>query len=315
MNGISLKDLRWFSTFNDEYLESESLSIWQAVLFMLPYFDDDASVSYFNDLQRMESEVYEDLIIRLDKKGQPLLKDDTSPNYEHSYTEWDDMGNLLLSEEQIDEILPELNRSRMLVIERIEEADKIYQELKSEIKKSRDKRPTKIELIEDTLRDDIERVLIKRTSLDAVFPDIQPCKKEKPVYWHNIKLLIFYQLDLATKSKFSYMEFKAGNKILCRVERENSPFQGEKYSKPKKLFEILDDFRKPLNMRTHDFQGKNYRFEISKLKKLLKELTGLKDEPFYKKDGKFEPYRPKFKVEFREVQSRVDSPGDDSDDD
>jgi hypothetical protein len=228
MNGISLKELRWFSTFNDEFCESESVSIWQAVLYLLPYFDDDASVNYFENIQRMEVKVCEDLIEELDEERESPRRDDKSPNYENSYTEWDAIGNRLLTEEQINAFLPELNRSRMLVLEHIEEADNIYQQLKIEIRKSRKRRPTKIELIADTLRDDFERVLIKRTSLDAVFPDIQPCKKEKPVYWQNITILIYYQLDLTIKSTFSYMEFKARNKILHKVERANSPFQGKK---------------------------------------------------------------------------------------
>ena len=165
MNGISLKDLRWFSTFNDEFLESESLSIWQAVLFMLPYFNDDASVNYFENIQRMEVKVCEDLIEELDKERESPLRNDKLPNYENSYTEWDAIGNRLLTEEQVNAFLPELNRSRRRVLKHIEDADTIYQRLKLEIRNSRKKEPTKIELVEDKLRDDFERVLIKRTSL------------------------------------------------------------------------------------------------------------------------------------------------------
>ena len=170
MNGISLKELRWFSTFNDEFCESESVSIWQAVLFILPYFDDDASVNYFEDIQRMEVKICEDLIEELDEERGLPRRDDKSPNYENSYTEWDAIGNRLLTEEQINAFLLKLNRSRMRVLKHIEDADTIYQLLKLEIRYSRKKEPTKIELVQDTLRKDFERVLIKRASLDAVFP-------------------------------------------------------------------------------------------------------------------------------------------------
>ncbi|MEP7706445.1 hypothetical protein [Paraglaciecola sp. 25GB23A] len=303
MNGISLKELRWFSTFNDEFCESESVSIWQAVLFILPYFDDDASVSYFENIQRMEVKVCEDLIDELDEERESPRRDDKSPNYTHSYTEWDAIGNTLLTEEQIDAFLPELNRSRMLVIEQIQEADNIYQQLKLEIRKYRGNRPTKIQLIADALRDDFERVLIQRTSLYAVFPDLQPSKKEKKVHWNNITVLIFYRLDLETESKFSYMEFKVAQRVLCKIERENSPFQGRKLTQPNKLFGILEDFYRPQEKRKHDFTSPSYRKALTGLRTLLNEITGLSGDPFYLKQGKFEPYTPRFKVEFREHQS------------
>jgi hypothetical protein len=70
MNGISLKELRWFSAINDEFCESEAVSIWQAVLYLLPYFDDDASVTYIENIQRLEAEVYEYMDKKLDKQGE-----------------------------------------------------------------------------------------------------------------------------------------------------------------------------------------------------------------------------------------------------
>jgi hypothetical protein len=316
MNGISLKDLRWFSTFNDEFLVSESVSIWQAVLFMLPYFDDDASVSYFDDIQRMEVEVYEDLIEKLDKEGQLLLRDDASLNYTHSYTELDDMGNLLLTEEQIDEILPELNRSRMLVIGQIEEADNIYQQLKIEIRKSRDKRPTKIELIEDTLRNDFERVLIKRTSLEAVFPrDIEfnkdDTKSEKGefVAWNKITIEIDYRgkksdtKDCTSDKSAPHIVFKTGRRILCQGTPKELSFQGKKRTKPTKSFEILKDFSNPHYERKYSYKIETYRKSIADLRKVLKGLLGIADRkdkaanPFYEKYVN-KPYEPKFTVKF-----------------
>jgi hypothetical protein len=306
MNGISLKELRWFSAINDEFCESEAVSIWQAVLYLLPYFDDDASVTYIENIQRLEAEVYEYMDKKLDKQGELPLRDDNLSNYTPSYTEWDGMGNRLITEEKINAFLPELNRSRMLVLEHIEDADTIYQRLKLEIRNSRKNEHTKIELVEDTLRDDLERVLIKRTSLDAIFPDRLSCKKDKPVYWHDIKILIFYRLDLEPESKFSYMEFKVGQKILFKVERENSPFQGRKLTQPNKSFGIFEDFHKPLDKRKHDFLDKNYRKAITDLRKLLKKLTGISGDPFYRKPAKSEPYLPRFTVEFREVQSLDD---------
>jgi hypothetical protein len=321
MNGISLKDLRWFSTFNDEFLVSESVSIWQAVLFMLPYFDDDASVSYFDDIQRMEVEVYEDLIEKLDKEGQLLLRDDASLNYTHSYTELDDMGNLLLTEEQIDEILPELNRSRMLVIGQIEEADNIYQQLKIEIRKSRDKRPTKIELIEDTLRNDFERVLIKRTSLEAVFPrDIEfnkdDTKSEKGefVAWNKITIEIDYRgkksdtKDCTSDKSAPHIVFKTGRRILCQGTPKELSFQGKKRTKPTKSFEILKDFSNPHYERKYSYKIKTYRKSIADLRKVLKGLLGIADRkdkaanPFYQKYN-IKPYEPKFTVKFLEEES------------
>lgn len=301
MNGISLKELRWFSTFNDEFLESESVSIWQAVLFILAYFDDDASVNYFEDIQRMEISVCEDLIERLNNKGQPLLKNDASPNYERSYSEWDAIANRLLTEEQINEFLPELNRSRLLVIEQIEEADNIYQQLKLEIRKSRGNRPTKILLCEDTLRDDFERVLIERTSLFAVFPDLLPCKKEKPVYWHNITINIDYREKKSiTKGDTSgeltpYIVFKAGQKILCQGTPKELSFQGQKKTKPNRSFEILEGFGVHLHKRTHKHHPDGYSKAITILRKLLIEVTEIDEDPFYIKQEN-NPYEPKFTV-------------------
>ncbi|MFT6908760.1 MAG: hypothetical protein ACJAS1_005464 [Oleiphilaceae bacterium] len=312
MNGISLKELRWFSTFNDEFLESESLSIWQAVLFMLPYFDDEASVSFFNDLQRMESEVYEDLIIRLNKKGQPLFKNDTSPNYAHSYTEWDDMGNLLLSEEQIDEILPELNHGRMLVTKRNKEAHIIYKELILEIMKSRDNRIANIHLVEDKLRDDFERVLIARESLSFIRPAKQISKKEKALTWNNIVITISY-LDECSGRNFGsseddgrYLVFKARQRILCEgtpVELRckgtliDSPFKDQKENKSNRLFLVLRNFgetslQQELNKRIF----KIYRKDITELRKFLKSITGIPTDPFETKLFG-QSYQPHFTVE------------------
>jgi hypothetical protein len=288
MNGISLKELRWFSTNNDEFCESEAVSIWQAVLFILPHVNDDDSVSYFEDIQRMEVEVYEDLIKKLDKEGQPLLRDDTSPNYAHSYTEWDGRGNLLLSEEQIDEILPELNRSRMLVIEHIEEADKIYQVLKSEIRKSRDKRPTKIELIEDTLRDDLERVLIKRGSLFAVFKDLI---NQKIMTWRDIIIVIDYK-----NSHKPIIQFKSGQEVLNEGTFEKFGFKGVNRSDPNRTFQILESMHESNRAEYLKLKhGESFRKEMTDLRNLLKKYTGLSGNPFEPKQID-KDYEPKFRV-------------------
>lgn len=301
MSGFSLKDLRWFTTFNDEFCESESVSIWQAVLFILPYFDDEASVNYFENIQRMEVKVCEDLIEELDKEIESPRRDDKSPNYTNSYTEWDAIGNRLLTEEQIDTFLPELNKNRKWVIEQIQEADNIYQQLKIEIRKSRGNRPTKILLFEDTLRDDFERVLIERTSLFAVFPDLLPCKKEKPVYWHNITINIDYREKKSiTKDDTSgeltpYIVFKAGQKILCQGTPKELSFQGQKKTKPNRSFEILKGFGEHLHKRTHKHHQDGYSKAITILRKLLIEVTEIDEDPFYIKQEN-NPYEPKFTV-------------------
>jgi hypothetical protein len=288
MNGISLKELRWFSTNNDEFCESEAVSIWQAVLFILPHVNDDDSVSYFEDIQRMEVEVYEDLIKKLDKEGQPLLRDDTSPNYAHSYTEWDGRGNLLLSEEQIDEILPELNRSRMLVIEHIEEADKIYQVLKSEIRKSRDKRPTKIELIEDTLRDDLERVLIKRGSLFAVFKDLM---NQKLTTWRDI-IIVF---DFRNLSKL-IIQFKTDREVLKEGTLGEFGLKGVNRTKPNRECKILQSFNESGEAEYSKLKhGRSVRREMTYIRNLLRKHTGLSGDPFEKKQTN-QNHKPKFKV-------------------
>jgi hypothetical protein len=311
MNGISLKELRWFSTFNDEFCESESVSIWQAVLFILPYFDDDASVNYFENIQRMEVKVCEDLIEDLDEERESPRRDDKSPNYTHSYTEWDAIGNRLITEEQIDAFLPELNRSRMWVIEQIQEADNIYQQLKIEIRKSRDNRPTKILLFEDTLRDDFERVLIERTSLFAVFPDLLPCKKEKPVYWHDITINIDYREKKSiTKDDTSgeltqYIVFKTGQKILCQGTPKELSFQGQKKTKPNRSFEILKGFGEHLHKRTNKHHQNGYSKAITILRKLLIEVTEIDDDPFYIKQEN-NPYEPKFTVKILVSESTED---------
>ncbi|GAA0858866.1 hypothetical protein [Aliiglaciecola litoralis] len=309
MNGISLKDLRWFTTFTNEFYDSKAVSIWQAVLFILPYFDDDASVNYFEDIQRMELEVYEDLIERLNKKGQPLLRNDASPNYEHSYTEWDDMGNLLLSEEQINEVLPELNRSRLLVIEDIDEADNIYQQLKIEIRNSRQNRPTKIELVEDTLRDDLERVLIKKTSLDAVFSvgmsnemeEQVVSEVDKPATWEDVAVSIHMRevksagTDYTDGESEFYIVFKAKQKILCQGTLKSLKFQGKKKPKPNQLFHLLTSFGESASRQNPPYTAKSYPVTISKLRNLLKEHTGIPNDPFKAKEEN-RPHTARFKV-------------------
>jgi hypothetical protein len=288
MNGISLKELRWFSTFNDEFCESESVSIWQAVLFILPYFDDAASVNYFEDIQRMELEVYEDLIERLNKKGQPLLRNDASSNYENSYSEWDDMGNLLLSEEQIKEILPELNENRMLKIKHIKEAYKIYQELESEINKSCDKRPTRIELIEDILLDKFEIVLIKRESLFAVFKDLI---NQKIMTWRDI-IIVF---DFRNLSKL-IVQFKTDREMLKEGTLEKFGLKGVNRKTPNRECKILQSFNESGEAEYSKLKhGRSVRREMTYIRNLLREHTGLSGDPFEKKQTN-QNHKPKFKV-------------------
>jgi hypothetical protein len=303
MNGVSLKDLRWFTTFNDEFCESESVSIWQAVLFILPYFDDDASVNYFENIQRMEVKVCEDLIEELDEERESPRRDDKSPNYTHSYTEWDAIGNRLLTEEQIDAFLPELNRSRTLVLEDIEEAENIYQQIKIEIRKSRGN--------EDTLRGDFERVLIERTSLFEVFPDILPKETKKPINWHDITINIGYREKRNnTQGDTPYeliphIVFKAGQKILCQGTPKELSFQGQKRNEPNKSFEVLMDFGKPQHERKHRLQKVSDRKAVTDLRKLLNELTEISGDPFYTKQEK-NPYEPKFTVKILVSESTED---------
>lgn len=255
---------------------------------MLPYFDDDASVSYFDDIQRLETGVYKDLIERLDREGQLLLRDDTSPNYTHAYTELDDMGNLLLSVEQIDEILPELNRSRMLLLDYIEEADRIYQQLKEGIRKSRKKEHTKIELAEDTLRDDFERVLIKKESLFEVFKDRI---NQKSTNWRDIIVVIDYK-----NSHKPIIQFKSGQEVLKEDTFEKLGFKGIKRKEPNILFQILESMHESnraeyLKLKHSD----SFRTGMTRLRNLLKKHAGLTADPFEKEDDG-PNHKPKFKI-------------------
>jgi hypothetical protein len=288
MNGISLKELRWFSANNDEFCESEAVSIWQAVLFILPHVNDDASVSYFQDIQRMETGVYEDLIVKLDEEGEQLIRDDNSPNYAHSFTELDKRGNLLLTEEQINATLPELYRSRMLVIEDIEEADNIYQQLKIEIRKSRENLPTKIELLQDTLREDFERVLIKRESLFAVFKDLI---KQKIMTWRDIIIVIDYK-----NSHKPIIQFKSGQEVLNEGTFEKFGFKGVNRSDPNRTFQILESMHESNRAEYLKLKhGESFRKEMTDLRNLLKKYTGLSGNPFEPKQID-KDYEPKFRV-------------------
>ena len=288
MNGISLKDLRCFSTFNDEFLESESVSIWQAVLFVLPYFDDDASVNYFENIQRMEVRVCEDLVDELDEEREAPCRDDKSPNYTNSYTEWDATANRLLTEEQIDAFLPELNRSRMLVIEQIEEADNIYQQLKLEIRKSRSNRPTKILLCEDTLRDDFERVLIERTSLFAVFKDFM---NQKLTTWRDIIIVFDYRYLPKLKVKFT-----TDKEVLSEGTLEEFGLKGVNMSETNRIGQILQSFSESGAVEYSKLKhGESFAREMTDIRNLLRKHTGLSGNPFETKQPN-QNHKPKFRV-------------------
>jgi hypothetical protein len=309
MNGISLKELRWFSAINDEFCTSDAVTIWQAVLYFLPYANEDVSDLYFENMHKIETEVYEDFIKTLDKEGEPQLRNDNLPNYTRCYTDCDTMGNLLLSEKQINEILPKLHFNRMLVVEKIREAHIIYQELILEITKSRENRPTNIHLVEDKLRDDFERVLITRTSLDIVFSDVPKglkkkpviCEVDKPVIWEDVIISIeIREIKSATpgytvgESDF-YIVFKAKQKILCQGTLKSLKFQGKNKPNPNQLFHLLANSRESESQQKHPYTTAIYPVAISKLRNLLKELTGIPNDPFKGREEN-RPYSARFRL-------------------
>jgi hypothetical protein len=288
MNGISLKELRCFSAINDEFCESEAVSIWQAVLYILPYINDDASVSYFEKIHKMETEVYENLARKLDEEGEYLLRDDNSSNYTHSYTEWDSRGNRLLTEEQINAFLPELTQRRMSVLEHIEDADNIYQQLKIEIRRSRKREHTKIELVEDTLRKDFERVLIKKESLFSVFKDLM---NQKLTTWRDIIIVIDYRKLSELKIKF-----ETNREVLKEGTLEEFGFKGVNSSEPNREFQILQSFNESGVAEYSKLKhGKSFRKEMTNIRNFLREHAGLSGNPFYSKQDD-QNHKPKFKV-------------------
>lgn len=245
----------------------------------------------------------------LDKKGEPQLRNDNLSNYTRYYTDWDTMGNLLLSEKQINKILPELNFNRMLVVEKIREAHIIYQELILEIRKSRENRPTNIHLVEDKLRDDFDRVLITRTSLDIVFSDVPErlkkksviCEVDKAVTWEDITISIELReiessgTDYIDGENELYVVFKTKQRILCQGTPKTLKLQGKQESKPNQLFRLLANYETSKSLQKHPYTKASYPVAITKLRSLLKKLTGITTDPLKSRERNG-PYPPRFKV-------------------